>query len=69
MPPDGPVGTVAAGPDGIDGDGDGAGRLVSVTPLAGASAAGRLGGAAPHEEVSGRLMRSLPNPPLPPRML
>jgi len=73
MPPDGPVGIDVAGPDGIDGDSDGigagAGRLASATPLGGTSTAGRFGGAEPHAEVSGRVMRSLPNAPLPPRIL
>ncbi len=33
------------------------------------SIVGRLGGAAPQDKLSGRLTRSLPNDPLPPRML
>jgi hypothetical protein len=69
MPPDGPVGTEAAGPEGIDGDGGCIGRLTGILPLIEASAAGRVGGAAPHNEASGRLTRSLPNVPLPPLML
>lgn len=71
MPAAGPVGTAAAGPDGMDGDNVGvwAGRLTSGVLLTGASAAGRLDGALPHAEVSGRPIRSLLNEPLPPLML
>lgn len=79
MPPDGPVGIVGEGPDAIDaGDrGEGAERLTGVGALEGVSrmaiscvaAASRLGGAAPHEPVSGRVTRSLPKEPLPPLML
>lgn len=78
MPPDGPVGIVGE-PDAMDGGdrGDGAERLAGVGGLEGASgiltscwmtAAGRLRGAAPHAPVSGRVIRSLPNEPLPPLM-
>jgi hypothetical protein len=61
---EGPVGIRAdGGPDGIDGDGLGVGRVTGLV-----SAAGRLGGAAPHAVVSGRACRSAPNDPLPPRI-
>jgi hypothetical protein len=69
MPPDGPVGIEADGPEGIEGDGGCVGRLTVVLILVETSGAGRIGGAAPHAEVSGRLTRSLPNEPLPPLML
>lgn len=80
MPPDGPVGIVGEGPDVMDGGdrGDGAERLTGVGTLEGASrmaiswvaaTTGRVGGAAPHAPVSGRVTRSLPNEPLPPLML
>jgi hypothetical protein len=64
IPPDGPVGTVDDdGPEGMDGerttgdrmDGDWGwtGRLVTGLALVLGSIVGRLGGAAPHELISG----------------
>lgn len=70
---DGPAGMDESCPDGINGDVDAAGRLTGVLPLevsAGgprvASTDGRLDGAAPHVEGSGRGCRSLLKEPLPP---
>lgn len=70
---DGPTGIDEDGPDGIGGDVDTAVRLMGVLPLelsaAGAFAVstdGRIGGAAPQVEGSGRRGRSLLKAPLPP---
>lgn len=80
-PARGPVGIALEGPaevdesgvDGIGGDVDAAGRLTGVLPLDVSavgpreiSTDGRLGGAAPHAEGSGRGCRSLLKAPLPP---
>lgn len=54
------------GVEGMDGDGVGVGREIGGLARMVTLGAGRLGGAAPHDEVSGRLTRSLPKEPLPP---
>ncbi len=56
IPPEGPVGMVDAdGPEGgIEGDGVTVGRLLGALLLVDVSAAGRLGGAAPQDAISGR---------------
>jgi hypothetical protein len=73
---DRPVGIDEEGPDGIGGDVDAAARPTGVLPLERSAAGtlavstdGRVGGAAPQVEGSGRGGRSLlkdPLPPLPP---
>ncbi len=69
IPPDGPVGIVGEGPDEMEGD-EGVIRLTGVVAFVDVSCtAERVGGAAPQDDVSGRLARSWQNDPLPPLML
>lgn len=77
IPADGPVGMVdvvvdnddvAAGPDGMDGEGVCVGRLAGVLMRGEISAGMVRGGAAPQEPDSERWGRSLLNEPLPPRI-
>lgn len=74
IPAEGPVGTVGAdaeaeGADGITGEVVCVGRVTGVVIRGAMSGVRRWGGAAPQEEVSGLVVRSLPNDPLPPLKL
>lgn len=74
IPAEGPVGTVGAdteveGAEGITGEGVCVGRGMGVVIRGVVSGVRRCGGAAPQEEMSGLVARSLPNDPLPPLIL